>query len=77
MIVGAGPTGIEVSGAIGDMVHHTLPDEYPDLPLYEVGVHLVDTARRRAEARFSEKATSLRGQDAAKSAGSRFTCTPR
>ena len=31
VIVGGGPTGVEVAGAIGDMVQDTIPVVYPDL----------------------------------------------
>jgi NADH dehydrogenase len=42
VVVGCGPTGTEMSGCLGDMIHHALKQEYPHLPLYEVGIHLVD-----------------------------------
>jgi NADH dehydrogenase len=42
IIVGAGPTGTEMSGCLGDMIHHALKKEYPHLPLNRVGIHLVD-----------------------------------
>ncbi len=42
VIVGAGPTGTEMAGCLGDMVTHTLKQEYPNLPLDQGGIHLVD-----------------------------------
>lgn len=42
VIVGGGPTGVEVAGAIGDMVQDTIPAVYPDLDAGACEVHLVD-----------------------------------
>ncbi len=42
MIVGGGPTGVEVAGAIGDMVRNTVPAVYRDLDAGACEVHLVD-----------------------------------
>jgi NADH dehydrogenase len=55
VLVGAGPTGTEMSGCLGDMIHHALKEEYPNLPLYEVGIHIVDMGGAVLSA-FSEKA---------------------
>ncbi len=32
VLVGAGPTGTEMSGTLGDMIHRALKEEYPNLP---------------------------------------------
>jgi NADH dehydrogenase len=42
VIVGGGPTGVEVAGAIADMVNVTLPAVYPDLDAGAAQVHLLD-----------------------------------
>jgi NADH dehydrogenase len=42
VLVGAGPTGTEMAGALGDMVHRALREEYPSLPLGEAGIYVVD-----------------------------------
>jgi NADH dehydrogenase len=55
VLVGAGPTGTEMAGCLGDMIHHALKEEYPNLPLYEVGIHVVDMSGAVLAA-FSEKA---------------------
>jgi len=55
VLVGAGPTGTEMSGTLGDMIHRSLKEEYPNLPLYEVGIHMVDMSGAVLSA-FSEKA---------------------
>jgi NADH:ubiquinone reductase (H+-translocating) len=42
VIVGAGPTGAEMAGTLGDMIHRALKDEYRNLPLSEARIFLVD-----------------------------------
>ena len=42
VIVGGGPTGVEVAGAIADMVNVTLPAEYQDLDGTAAHVYLLD-----------------------------------
>jgi NADH dehydrogenase len=42
VIVGSGPTGAEMAGTLGDMIHRALKDEYRDLPLSEARIFLVD-----------------------------------
>jgi NADH dehydrogenase len=42
VIVGGGATGVEVAGAIADMVHVTIPAVYRDLDASAIQVHLVD-----------------------------------
>ena len=42
VIVGGGPTGVEVAGAIADMVNHTVPAVYHDLDASAAQIHLLD-----------------------------------
>jgi NADH:quinone reductase (non-electrogenic) len=42
VIVGGGPTGVEVAGAIGDMLSVTLPATYQDLDAGAAQIHLLD-----------------------------------
>jgi NADH:ubiquinone reductase (H+-translocating) len=42
VIVGGGPTGVEVAGAIADMVNETLPAIYQDLDASAAQIHLLD-----------------------------------
>ena len=55
VLVGAGPTGAEMSGTLGDMIHHALREEYPNLPLGEAGIFVVDMGHSVLGA-FSPKA---------------------
>lgn len=42
VIVGGGPTGVEMAGALADMINDTMPVEYHDLAVERAQVHLVD-----------------------------------
>jgi len=42
VVVGGGPTGTEVAGALADMINHTMTREYPDLAVQNARVYLVD-----------------------------------
>ena len=42
VIVGGGPTGAEMAGTLGDLLHRALKDEYPNLPLSEARIFLID-----------------------------------
>jgi NADH:ubiquinone reductase (H+-translocating) len=42
VIVGGGPTGVELAGALGDMIHETMSVEYRDLAVEAAQVHVVD-----------------------------------
>jgi NADH:ubiquinone reductase (H+-translocating) len=42
VIVGAGPTGVELSGALSDLVHHVLRDDFPELDVAQVRILLVE-----------------------------------
>jgi NADH dehydrogenase len=55
VIVGGGPTGTELAGALADMIHGTMTDEYADLAVKHAKVYLVDHGDALLAA-FSEKA---------------------
>jgi NADH:quinone reductase (non-electrogenic) len=42
VVVGGGATGVEIAGALADMIHDTLPSEFRDLALTAAQVHVVD-----------------------------------
>jgi len=42
VVVGGGPTGTEISGALADMINLTMPAEYRDLALKHARVYLID-----------------------------------
>lgn len=44
VIVGAGPTGTELAGALAELKSHVLPNDYPDLDFRRMSIHLVEMA---------------------------------
>lgn len=42
VIVGAGPTGVELAGAIAELRNNVLPKDYPDLDFRRMNIHLVE-----------------------------------
>tara|TARA_R110001592_G_scaffold363241_1_gene682052 strand:- start:1702 stop:3021 length:1320 start_codon:yes stop_codon:yes gene_type:complete len=57
VVVGGGPTGVEVSGALGELKKHVLPKDYPDIDFNIMNLHLVD-AGPRLLAGMTEKASA-------------------
>lgn len=54
VIVGGGPTGVEVAGALGELKNHVLPSDYPDLDFRQMNIYLVE-GNTRILAGMSEK----------------------
>ncbi len=44
VVVGGGPTGVEVAGALAEMRKHILPKDYPELDCSQIDIHLVQGA---------------------------------
>jgi len=42
VIVGGGPTGVELSGALGELKKHVLPQDYPDIDFDHMNIFLVE-----------------------------------
>ena len=42
VVVGGGPTGVELAGALADLIHDTITGQFPDLPVTSAQIHLVD-----------------------------------
>lgn len=45
-VVGGGPTGVEVSGALAELRNHILPSDYPDLDFSMMQINLVEGSGR-------------------------------
>jgi NADH dehydrogenase len=45
-IVGGGPTGVELAGAIGEMRRKILPKDYPELDFRKMEIHIFDATDR-------------------------------
>ncbi len=46
IIVGAGPTGVELAGAIGELRDHVLPKDYPELDFSQMEIYLIEGSDR-------------------------------
>ncbi len=46
VIVGGGPTGTELAGALAELKRHVLPKDYPDLDLRQMNIHIIEAAPR-------------------------------
>jgi len=45
-IVGGGPTGVELAGAMGELKNHMLPKDYPEIDFSKMQVHLFEATDR-------------------------------
>lgn len=61
VIVGGGPTGVELAGALAEMKQHVIPKDYPDLDAKKMHIHLIQGADRLLPG------MSLKSSDKAKS----------
>ena len=57
VIAGAGPTGVELSGAIADMRRFVLPKDYPELDFTKMRIYLLEGTGKTLAA-MSEKSSS-------------------
>jgi NADH:ubiquinone reductase (H+-translocating) len=57
VIVGGGPTGVEVSGALAEMKNHTLPKDYPELDFKSMNIYLVEAGPKTLSS-FSEESSA-------------------
>jgi len=56
VIVGGGPTGVELSGAIADMRHYVLPKDYPEIDFSKMKIFLLEGTPKTLAA-MSEKSS--------------------
>ena len=63
VIVGGGPTGVELAGALADLIHQTMTGEYHHLAVTSAQVHIVDLGHTLLGA-FSDRGARLRRQGA-------------
>ena len=55
VVVGGGPTGVELAGGLADLIHETLTGQFHDLPVTAAQVHIVDLGHTLLGA-FSDRA---------------------
>lgn len=46
VIVGGGPTGVELAGAVSELKRYVFPKDYPELPLTQMDIHLIEATPR-------------------------------
>src|ERR1043165_2701001 len=56
VIVGGGPTGVELSGALADMKRFVLPKDYPELDFSKMNIYLLEGSNKLLGA-MSEKSS--------------------
>jgi NADH dehydrogenase len=56
VIVGGGPTGVEISGALAEMKKYILPKEYPELDFTKMNIYLLEGSGKTLAA-MSEKSS--------------------
>ena len=57
VIVGGGPTGVELAGALSELKHHAFPKDYNELDLSHMDIHLIEAGPRLLNG-MSEKASA-------------------
>lgn len=58
VVIGGGPTGVEIAGAIGEMKRYVLPREYPTIPQEDFSVTIVEGADRLLRVMSVESSSS-------------------
>lgn len=49
VVVGGGPTGVELAGALAELKQHILPYDYPDLDISRMKIYLIQASSRLLE----------------------------
>ena len=47
VVVGGGPTGVEISGALAEMKKYVLPKDYPELDFSNMNIFLLEAPKKR------------------------------
>ena len=50
VIVGGGPTGVEISGSLAELKRHVLPNDYPELDLSMMNINIVESSNNVLDA---------------------------
>ena len=60
VVVGGGPTGVEVSGAIADMRSYVLPKDYPELDFKQMKIYLLEGSPKTLAAMTEQSSVQSR-----------------
>lgn len=58
-IVGGGPTGVELAGALGEMRNNILPKDYPEIDFRKMQIHLFESGDRLLGAMHPENSAKV------------------
>jgi NADH dehydrogenase len=58
VVIGGGPTGVEMAGSLGELKLHVLPNDYPELDFNRMQIHVVDMEDRPLRAMSEEASQS-------------------
>jgi NADH dehydrogenase len=58
VVVGGGPTGVEMAGSLGELKVHVLPHDYPELDFDRMQIHIIDQGERLLNAMSVEASAS-------------------
>jgi NADH dehydrogenase len=58
VVVGGGPTGVEMAGSLGELKRHVLPHDYPELDFDRMQIHIIDMSDRLLSAMSPEASAS-------------------
>jgi len=61
VVVGGGPTGTEVSGALSEMKRYVLPKDYPELDFSKMTIHLLEASGRLLNGMSSKSSEAAEG----------------
>jgi NADH:ubiquinone reductase (H+-translocating) len=60
VVVGGGPTGVEVSGTLAEMKRHILPKDYPELNFDDMQVYLVESGKEVLDVMSDQASTNAK-----------------
>lgn len=60
VVVGAGPTGVEISGALAEMKTNILPKDYPEMDFTRMSIHLVEMSDKTLSTMSSNASSKSR-----------------
>ncbi len=56
VIVGGGPTGVEIAGALSELRKHVFPKDYPELNFMNMDIHLIQSGPQLLKGMSNEAA---------------------
>lgn len=75
VVVGGGPTGVELSGALAELKNHVIKSDYPELSLTDVQIYLIEGSTKLVNT--MSPASSQKAQAFLEKLGVRVCCNQR